>query len=416
MSRSYAEFRAGWIIVFAAACGNCAGITGILTNSRGILLGPLADAFGWNRTEIPAAMALLSIGTMVTAPFVGYLADRIGVRRIAIVSLILLAVATLGLTQMSGDIRMLGIGMFMLAVLGCGTTPLIWSRGVASWFVEKRGLAIGLTTAGTAVAWLIAPTLLGTVLAQFDWRAAYVAMAALAAAAVIPVVLFFRENTGKTADSPMGSAVVHAGFSVQVAVRSRQFWQIGVGILLVAGIVAAINLHMIALLTDAGIARDTALKLYSLLGVAILAGRLIPGYLVDRMHPPYVAGVFLLLPVLACFLLAGQEVSLTASVIALLAVGLATGAEVDLLPYLVARYFGLKSYGKIYGLQFMMMYLGAATGPVLIGYTFDISGSYDLGLRLAVPFLAAGALAFATLGASRGFESTQEGVGAEIQR
>ncbi len=412
MSRSYAEFRAGWTVIFAAACGSCAGITGILTNSRGILLGPLADAFGWSRTEIPAAMGFLSIGTMVTAPLVGYLADRIGVRRIGIVSLVLLAVATLGLTQMSGDIKMLSIGMFMLAVLGCGTTPLIWSRGVASWFVERRGLALGLTTAGTGVSWLITPALLGFVISAYDWRAAYVVMAALAAAALIPVVLFFRENSGRAEGSPVGSAIVHAGTSVKAALRSRQFWQIGLGILLVAAAVAAINFHLIALLTDAGIARSTALQLFSLLGVAIVVGRLIPGYLVDRFHPPYIAAVFLLAPVLSCFLLAGKDISMTASVIASLSVGLAAGAEVDLLPYLVARYFGLKSYGKIYGLQFVMLYLGAAAGPVLLGHTFETSGSYDLGLRLAVPFLVLGALAVATLGNSPDFESKRESVDA----
>ena len=96
------------------------------------------------------------------------------------------------------------------------------------------------------------------------------------------------------------------------------------------------------------------------------------------------------------FLTAGALLPLI--ILAVILIGLAAGSEVDLLPYLTARYFGLKSYGKIYGWQFVMFYSGVGVGPVSFGWVFDHFGSYKLALLWGMPILATGALAIASLG------------------
>ncbi len=405
MSGSYAEFRDGGKVVLAGAIGGLAGITGMLTNSRGILLNPLADAFAWNRTEVSTALSALMAGTIVTAPFVGRFVDKIGARRIGIVSMIILAIATLGMTQLSGSVKGFAFAIFLLSVAGCGTTPLVWSRGVATWFVRRRGLALALMTSGTGVSWVITPAYLGALLNTWDWRAAYVGMAAVSLLALIPITLFFHENRGQGASGLVRADIVDAGIDVATAIRSYRFWLIGIGIMLVAGVVASVTVHQIAMLTEAGVARDTAVSLTSLMGVAIITGRLLPGYLVDRVHPPLVASVFLAMPVIACAILQSDALSFSAIVIATLAIGLTAGAQVDLLPYFVSHYFGLKAFGKIYGLQFVMLYLGSGLAPIIMGWGYDTTGSYHAGLRIDIPLVALGALGFLLLGKPPAFET-----------
>jgi MFS transporter, OFA family, oxalate/formate antiporter len=110
----------------------------------GVFLKPLSEAFGWSRAELRAASMCLSIVAGLSAPFIGRLADRLDLRRIALLSLVAMSVAFLGLTQLNGDIRMLYLGIVLLALFGCGTSPLTWAYAVTTCD-DARGLAVGLT-------------------------------------------------------------------------------------------------------------------------------------------------------------------------------------------------------------------------------------------------------------------------------
>ena len=141
------ELRAHWTVVFAAAMGAAAGITGMSVYSLSILIGPLSEAFGWSRAEVSAAKTVLTAGFVLTGPLVGYLADRIGVRQIGIASLALLALGMFSMTLIGPSILGFYVALFLLAVAGCGTTALVWTRAVATWFDRSRGMALALTIA-----------------------------------------------------------------------------------------------------------------------------------------------------------------------------------------------------------------------------------------------------------------------------
>jgi MFS family permease len=170
MTKDYNEFRAHWRVIVAAAIGVGAGVTGAMVYSLSILITPLTDTFGWTRAEVSGAKTFLTLGFVVTAPFVGYIADRFGVRKIAMVSLFGLAVAMFGMTQMNGNIIVFYASIFALSLAGSCTTPLVWTRGVATWFEEKRGLALGLTLTGTGVAGFMVPVFVGGLVDRYDWR------------------------------------------------------------------------------------------------------------------------------------------------------------------------------------------------------------------------------------------------------
>jgi MFS family permease len=410
------EFQAGGKVVFAAAVGAAAGVTGMSVYALSILIGPLTEAFGWSREQLGAAKTVATAGFVLTAPFVGSFADRIGARPLAMGSLALLSLSMFWMTQVGPTVASFYASFFALAVLGGATTPLVWTRAVATWFRTKRGLAMALTLSGPGVVGVITPTLLDTLIARYDWRAAYITMGLFAALALLPVALWFREPprvTGPAAAAPgvaMGARTstttgmatgMTTGMTVNEALHTRWFWQIALAFVLIGGVVSALMVHLVPLMMDAGLGRNVAVRIAGVLGLAVIFGRLLTGWLVDRFHPPYVAAAFLIMPVFGCLLLAGDGVTPAIVVLAIACIGLAAGSEVDLVPYLTARYFGLRAYGKIYSWMFIAFYAGVAVGPLLLGRAYDRDGHYAGGLLLSIPVLAAGVALVATLGRPR---------------
>jgi len=178
------------------------------------------------------------------------------------------------------------------------------------------------------------------------------------------------------------------------AVRQRRFAQIALAFFLIGFVVAGAIVHLVPLLVDRGLAMPSALHAAAALGFAVIAGRIVVGWLCDRFHAPYVAFCFLMLPVASFVLLLVHGPAL----VAVLLLGLAAGAEIDLLAYLASRSFGLRAYGEIYGWLLSIFSLGAGTGPVLIGLSFDRTGSYALTLGAGACLITLGALLVATLG------------------
>ena len=117
------EFGAGGRVVFASAIGAAAGVTGMSVYALSILIGPLTESFGWSREELGAAKTVATAGFVLTAPFVGWFADRIGARPLAMGSLAALAVAMFWMTQIGPSVSSFYLSFFALAVLGGATTP-----------------------------------------------------------------------------------------------------------------------------------------------------------------------------------------------------------------------------------------------------------------------------------------------------
>lgn len=144
--------------------------------------------------------------------------------------------------------------------------------------------------------------------------------------------------------------------------------------------------------------RASAVWAASLLGFAIIAGRLGIGVLVDRFYAPAVAFGILAIAAGACFLLMLAGGNLALALVAVVLIGLAAGAEVDLVAYLASRYFGLRAYGEIYGWQLGFFALGAGLGPMGVGRLYDATGSYNVGLIACAVGFGVGAILIGVLG------------------
>jgi MFS family permease len=181
------------------------------------------------------------------------------------------------------------------------------------------------------------------------------------------------------------------GLDARAARRTTSFWCVAIAFFLVSLVTNGCVVHLVPLLTDRGISAQTAAFAASVSGVALLFGRVWTGYLLDRLFAPYVAIAFFLALALGVFLLWIETADAIALAAAML-VGLGLGAEVDIIAFLVGRYFGLLAFGEIYGYVFAAFVLGAGIGPLLMGSGFDASGSYRwvLGAFVLITLVASG--------------------------
>ena len=150
------------------------------------------------------------------------------------------------------------------------------------------------------------------------------------------------------------------------------------------------------MLTDAGLPPQRAATLAGLVGISLIVGRVATGALIDRVFAPYVAAALFAIAALGCFALLWGGIALAP--FAAIAIGLAMGAEVDLIGYLVARYFGLRAYGAIYGWQYSAFMIGLAVSPLLAGLVFDSTHSYRCAVLGAGILLSAAVLIVSRLG------------------
>jgi predicted MFS family arabinose efflux permease len=224
------------------------------------------------------------------------------------------------------------------------------------------------------------------------WRYAYLVLGMIVFLVPLPLVALFLR------DAPTAKHASHErSHSSTEALRTRVFWQMVVQFFLVSACVNGAMAHLSAMLTDRGTAPQAAAFAISVFGAAAFAGRIMTGYLLDRFFAPFVMVTLFSGAAMALLLLAGGATGMLASLAAAL-MGLGVGAEADVMPYLVSRYFGLRALGELFGYIFSAYTLGVAAGPVLMGAGFDSTGSYKLPLTfLAIVLVVATALLTLTL-------------------
>lgn len=390
------EFRRdhAWRVVLAAWLGVAMGLTALPFYTLGIFAKPLAAEFGWSRSVIQSGFTFSMFGVLCSAWAAGWLIDRFGVRPVALLSQLGLALGFVGLASQTGSTTLWQANWFFFAVLGVGTTPLTWSRGIASWFDKSRGLALGIALSGTGVTALVAPPLVNLIVASHGWRAGYLAVALSIVLVAMPAVwLLFREKPRAT--SATGAAAPQGeGLTLGQALRTKHFWLLIVGFWAICAAVAGLIPNLVPMLTDSGLTMTEAVGYASLLGLNVMAGRLLAGWLLDRFWGPAVALVLLMPPTLACLLLAWQQYPGAA----VMMIGLAAGAEFDLIAFLCLRYFGTRNFGQIYAWQWTNFSLAAGAGPVAFAMIFDRSGSYHDALLVAAVLLVLGPLLLLGLG------------------
>jgi MFS family permease len=370
-SRGGSEFRAHWPVLVAAFAGVAAGIAAMFLYSQGLFIKSLEAEFGWSRTNITLAFLSGSLCCALISPFAGALVDHYGPRAVGCGSLLALSLYFFMVGRFDGSIGWFVAVNIVMAALASGSSPVTFTRLVASHFVERRGLALGIVLCGTGFTGALLPVVIVPVIASEGWRAGYFFLALMVFVAV-PVVWFFGRPT---ASAGIIATDVHAeGASLSFALRSRIFWLLLCAFASAALAIGGFVVHFIALLTDRGVTIERAGNLAAYIGIAVVIGRLATGFAIDRLPATFVAAAIFLIAALGCASLAYGSIAIAP--LSALCIGLALGAEIDVASFLVVRHFGARNYGKIYGIIYGGLVAGITTSPALYALLFDQTGSY----------------------------------------
>lgn len=388
----------GGPVVFACAVGMALGVATFLIYAFGVFIDPLSTELNAGRGQVSLALTLGIMGNLVAAPLIGVLSDRFGARRMILwgVAALSVSLASFSLIQQLSHLYIVSVLMVLFAA---GSGPITYARVIAAWFDKRRGLALGLTMAGLGIGGAIAPVLSQYLIDEFGWRMAYRYLGATVFIFSFPLLfLVIRNRPPESVDdsaqvqmSDAEAKPVEEGHSVRDAMRQGSFWFMAIGFLLVALGNSGGLVHLPPLLTDAGLTPQRAAAYAGVMGVGVTIGRAAAGFLLDLFHAPYVAVGFLLGPVIAYVsFLSGINPELVLIPVLLFGVGI--GAEFDVIPYLITRYFGMKNFGAIYGIQILTFSIGTGLGPAVMGFGYDKYGSYAPTLMFALGSLLCGSI------------------------
>ena len=398
-----AEWRRHWPLVLAASLAF--SFTSVMTASTGLFIGPWTKEFGWSRTLLSSGMSITAISTFLFSPFFGVLIDRIGTRRMAIPGLILLAATMTSLSLLNGSVWMWFAIWTVYAVAALATKSTVWTAGVASAFDAGRGLALGLTLSGSALAQAITPPLVDYLINAFGWRMAFVWLGVGWGGLAILLCVFLlydgydasrKARAAQTPGEPKGTASKSLladapGLTIPEAWRSVALWRIAISTFVIMIVTIALVVHQIPILIEIGIDRTSAAYYAGLAGVAGVAGKLVTGWLLDRYPARWVGGLTLAATAMTFILLLVPNRSMPIIFIAMFINGYAAGTKLQIAGYLTSAYGGMKNFGAIFGTMASLIAAGSGLGPLLGGVIYDAYGTYDpyLWIGIAGTFVSA---------------------------
>lgn len=384
------ELKQGWRSLVGATLAMIAGVVTLPYYTAGLFIKPLQQEFGWSRAAASLGPAILIAGFVLTSPIIGLMADRMNGRKLVAPGMVAVSFAFAALSQMSGSIAQYYFILASMAVIGnlsgtCALTPIL-----AQVFHRSRGTALGITMGGVGLGAAVGGPVVAKILAEYGWRWAYIAMAAFSLV-MAPVVLGLL-GSGKHA---VVEATQWNGLTLAQSVRKPFYWVMTISFVFVALASVGLIVHFVPLLTDEGMPPQRAAGLASIIGLAVIGSRLFTGLMVDRLFAPRVAAVVMLLGAVGyvVFLVGGPSYT----VFGACAIGMTFGAETDLVGYMASRYFGLREYGRVFGVMYGFVTAGSGISPILYGWAKDSTGSYQVMIIAAVVLLTCSALIFALM-------------------
>ena len=381
----------GWWVVLASAFGLFWGIP-ISVYCFSVFFRPLMEEFHVGRAAVSLAFTLNLLAAAVCAIPGGRLIDRYGPRRVILIGTPIFGLILLANRVFSGGIAQLYCFYVLLGLFVGGVGPIPYGSLVSRWFDKVRGFALGMTMFGIGLGAVIMPSLAQALIARFGWKTAYSILGASVLLICWPVLAcFLKENPEDFGLLPDGISAttdridVRLGLTAQEAWHDRDFWLMACALTLVSASVQGCVVHMAPMLSDRNLGTRGAALGSSLIGAAVMIGRIGTGYLLDRIFAARLASILFAVAAsgIALLLLRNGPAVFAGAFL----VGLGLGAEVDLMPYLTSRYFGLVDFGKVYSSIFAAFATAGALGPLIMGAGFDRTGSYTgplVGFCLAI--------------------------------
>jgi MFS family permease len=376
-----------------AVIGSITGISALLLYTNGQFVAGLTRDFGLTRVQFGFGVLLATMAIAAANPLVGFLVDRFGARRPSMVGLVLLSAGFLALGALVESVSTYFLIQTLLGFAGAASGPIAYTKIIGAAFTARRGMALGLTMTGIGLSGAIIPPILGGIIAAHGWRAGYYALAVVPLAGALLTGLILPRIAGR-GPAPAGTPSA-APDAAAAWLNSKIFWTLAAAFAAMSLSFAGLLPHFVPMLGDNGLDPVAAGKVAGQIGLAVIASRLVIGWLLDRVFAPRIAIAMCLIAAAGCGALLFQGIG--AASLTAVALGLALGAELDLMGFLVARYFGLAQFGRIYGWLYGAFVFASGLGPVWVGAVRDATGNYTGTLAVSAAGLIASCVVFLLL-------------------
>lgn len=360
--------------------------------SFGVFFKPLLTDFGWTSAMTSGAFSLAMITRGLLAIVMGGLTDRLGPRMVMTLCGFLLGIGYLLMSQISAVWQLyLFFGLIVGAGMGGSFIPAVST--VARWFVKRRSMMTGIVIAGIGAGSLIAAPLANWLISTYNWRVSYIVLGSIVLVIIVSAAQVLRRDPAQMGQRPYGEGegeeqrlrVEADSFSLKEAIYTKQFWLFS-GLMFCFGFCEFTTVvHIVRHAIELGISPVSAASVLATIGGMSIVGRIGLGSAGDRIGNKqiFIIGFILMSAVLFWVVPATEawRLFLFASIFGLAYGGCAVSGSP-----LIAELFGLRSHGMILGFIGVAYTSGAAIGPFLAGYIFDINGNYQLA------FLVCGAI------------------------
>lgn len=408
--------RNPWGVLFGSGVAQMFGPGPLVLVTLGVFIVPITQDTGFGRTIVTGAYSVAAIGMAIGLPIVGRLLDRYAVRYILVPCFTLFCLSTALISLMPANPIAFLAPFFLLGFFGAGTF-IPFTKALITWFDNKRALAIGVSAGIAALGGSITPILAGAFIGQYGWRVAYALLALIALVVSLSTIFAFVRSraerhvrgrlVAQTEDDGKAISLEMPGLTFRESLRTRYFWMLTLALGAVGIAVVGLQVHLVPMMTDRGMDPAQAVLLITIFSLSSLAGRVLGGFLIDRIHGTIIGPIVIIAPVAGMFFL---HPPFGSAAIAVGLIGLAYGIEGDLVAFFITRYLGTRNFGQIFGVVQSVFLIGTAFGPLLLGIAYDSTGSYDSVLPVLGGVLVVCAITIAFLGkypypAVKGFDS-----------
>ncbi len=372
-------------IVLGAALVQFTVIGGVF--AYGVFFSSLESELGWSRTVLSACTSLAFIIMGMLAISAGYLSDRFGPRWVLAVSGAIYACGYALLSFVSGPLQ--AILLFGIAIgIGMAAHDVVTLSTIARWFNAKRGRMTSVVKVGTAFGQIIVPLVAALLITGFGWRQSFLVMG-VAALVMMLTAAWLIGGKPPALDGPDSMLAESQGLTFRNARRTRQFWLFCLMQFMLFPSLMTVPVHIAIHAEDLGFDATTAAAVLSSIGALSIIGRLILGWIVDRIGGKRCYMIcFALLFISLIFL--RQIVEPRYLFVFALIYGFAHGGFFTIVSPTLAEYFGMHAIGTIFGSVIFFGTLSGAAGPLVAGWIFDTQGSYDNAFILLAAMAAAG--------------------------
>lgn len=374
-----ASFRDSKTVIGAASFTGMIVSAAAVFSVNPLLLKPMSAEFAWGRATLSSAYLVAAPVMAILFIVVGPLLDRFGVRRVLIPGSLLFGAGTALLSQLDGSLPQLLLLKILVTALSTVPTGVAFGKVISRHFTDRRGTMLGLCLGGGGgVGMMIMPLVAAHLLETGGWRLAYTGVGVIAALLGLFAALLLPDDApaARGAQAPADDL---PGIEGSIAWRTPTFILMMASTLLACMALNGTLAHMAAILTDSGLTVQQAAGAMSIYAFAMVCGQFGIGLLLDKWPSPRLA-VPIFLTVLTGVALLHFASNHALLVLGAACVGAGAGSEYGLLPYMTSRYFGLRSFGRLYGLVYSASAIGTGIGPFAMGLVFDITGNYGRAL------------------------------------